>query len=627
MRESSITKFFDRDNFLELQQAFFDADAELTAAKKAKDTGRLKLAKKEQSKAKSNYETEKTKRDAFRKKVITDLSTAVKVLLANVDSETGLPFFLEIDFFDEKNAAGNVVKGGSLLILGLSPNVRKAFKSNYKNKRDRKTNIAYGMLHLDSQNVLHLLPEQIGRGVKVSTFLPAVKAEPVTKSGMIFWNARRKNNVIFANDFVLPEQTTDDDFSNDGMGQISHLTYLLYNDLATKKEKAYKKATALKNSNDPKEAYQVLLALLNEYDEWKSLYDEALKGAQSSTDIKNALKLFKTTQADIYRRLEILNRLASEAVEDATDIGETDLEDDELEALQLEFEKQLVGIYNQIESARKNQATDPKAVNRAKKALGEWLRSVENSPLNPIKFPKRKQAIVDFVRINSGDISRVINIEKLLANMAPIEQYLNGVPENFDSPKYYKICVRWWTLYSGLPKPAKIIKQKAFAKYESIANEMQTRKELVKGIVDQNAVGGFYYWQHFKDKKLKEGDAPTAVYQEILHLQERMDAVQFSETHKKKYQKVNDWLTHLEQLIELIEGPSGYNFWRKSHRTWIQNKEATIENYTTYVAAITELIQQMDTTELAKEVYPIEYNDLTSWLEELEQYKPVEEGN
>lgn len=622
MRESSITKFFDREKFLQLQQDFFEADAELTAAKKATDADRLKLAKKQQSKAKSLYDTEKTKRDTFRRKVITDLSNAIKVLLANVDSETGLPFFLEIDFFNEKNAAGKDVLGGSLLILDTSPNVRKAFKENYKNKRDRKANIAFGMLYWDSQNILHLLPEQVGKGVKVSTFLPAVKAEPISKSNLTFWNARRKNNVVFANDFVLPEQTTDHELSEDGMGQISHLTTLLYADLADKKKKAYKEATALKNSDQPKDAYQVLLRLLNELDEWKHLYDEALKGAQRSTSVKDALAHFKDIQNDIYRRLEVLNRLAAEAVEDATDIGETDGEDEDLVELQETFEQQLSDIYNQIEQARKTNT----GANDAKKALENWLRAVEDSDLNPIMFPKRKQAIRDYIKIKSGEIRNVVNVGKLLSKLDQLENYLNRTNDNETNPNYYKACVSWWALYRGLPsKEMKLQRRRAFAKYESVSTLMRVRKTTIENL--KMGQGGYEYWTVYKDRQLKEGTSPSSIYQQILNLKDQMDGVQFAMENSKKYATVNEWLAELEELIDLIEGPNGYNFWREKHGTWIQNRATTTENYKAYSELISKLIDRMEAAPLATEIYAIEYTDLKSWLQELEQYKPVEEGN
>lgn len=135
---------------------------------------------------------------AFKSMVSKDLKIGLSFLedsLAQDGKKGSVPYFLHLDYFA---AAG----GGSLLILGTHPNLKKAFKEASKTKE--KVNISHGTAQLDNNDILQLIPAKNGMKVKPKPVVTAFKQDPIKKSKPGFWSKRKVNNVIIG----VPEAAT-----------------------------------------------------------------------------------------------------------------------------------------------------------------------------------------------------------------------------------------------------------------------------------------------------------------------------------------------------------------------------------------------------------------------------------
>lgn len=138
----------------------------------------------------------------FQSRVSKDLKIGLAALqdaLAQDGKKGSIPYFLHLDYFATSG-------GGSLLILGTHPNIKKAFKAASKTKE--KVNISVGQAHLDSNDILQLEPTKNGMKVKAKTVVTALKQDPIKKSKPGFWSKRKVNNVIIGTGESSPTDTT-----------------------------------------------------------------------------------------------------------------------------------------------------------------------------------------------------------------------------------------------------------------------------------------------------------------------------------------------------------------------------------------------------------------------------------
>ncbi len=171
MRKSKITKLFD-------WEAYQTAQSDLTQSPEEKKL--IKIAA-EQDKA----------LHVFQASVAKDLKIGLKILQEAVKKgeKAVVPYFLHLDYF--ANAKGS---GGSLLILGNHPNIRKAFIS--AGKTPEKVNLSYGEVELEANNILRFVADKNGMKVKPKPLVEALKQAPISKSNPGFWSKRKVNNVI-----------------------------------------------------------------------------------------------------------------------------------------------------------------------------------------------------------------------------------------------------------------------------------------------------------------------------------------------------------------------------------------------------------------------------------------------
>lgn len=171
MRKSKITKLFDWEAYSAAQTALEQKPDDKSAIKKAG----------EQEKALRTFEANVTK----------DTKLGLKVLqeVPSTGEPVQVPYFLYLGYFTKAKEGS-----GSLLILGTHPNLRKAFKEI--GKTGEKVNLSFGIVQLDTNNILRFIPEKNGMKVKPKPLVDSLKKAPISKSNPGFWAKRKINNVI-----------------------------------------------------------------------------------------------------------------------------------------------------------------------------------------------------------------------------------------------------------------------------------------------------------------------------------------------------------------------------------------------------------------------------------------------
>lgn len=171
MRKSKITKLFDWEAYSAAQTALEQKPDDKSAVKKAG----------EQEKALRTFEANVTK----------DTKLGLKVLqeVPNTGEPVQVPYFLYLGYFTKAKEGS-----GSLLILGTHPNLKKAFKEI--GKTGEKVNLSFGIVQLDTNNILRFIPEKNGMKVKPKPLVDSLKKAPISKSNPGFWAKRKINNVI-----------------------------------------------------------------------------------------------------------------------------------------------------------------------------------------------------------------------------------------------------------------------------------------------------------------------------------------------------------------------------------------------------------------------------------------------
>lgn len=107
----------------------------------------------------------------------------------NTGEPVQVPYFLYLGYFIKAKEGS-----GSLLILGTHPNLKKAFKEI--GKTGEKVNLSFGIVQLDTNNILRFIPEKNGMKVKPKPLVDSLKKAPISKSNPGFWAKRKINNVI-----------------------------------------------------------------------------------------------------------------------------------------------------------------------------------------------------------------------------------------------------------------------------------------------------------------------------------------------------------------------------------------------------------------------------------------------
>ncbi len=171
MRKSKISNLFDWNKYDEVAAKLL---------KDPKNTAAIKEMKAEEKKLK-----------VFMATATKDLKVGLAQLRGEV-AKTGkpstIPYFLHLDYFSKNSA------GGSLLIFGTSPNLKKEFKAAVKTSE--KVNISVGIAQLDANNTLQFIPDTNGMKIKPKPVVDTLKKAPISKSSPGFWSKRKVNNVI-----------------------------------------------------------------------------------------------------------------------------------------------------------------------------------------------------------------------------------------------------------------------------------------------------------------------------------------------------------------------------------------------------------------------------------------------
>lgn len=129
----------------------------------------------------------------YKSGVLKDLKKGVELLkkCQAEEREIGalkvLPYFMYLNYFDD---------GDPFLVIGTHTALRKQFIALSKN--NAKTNISYGTVHLDGNDILKFVPQKNGMNVKPKPIINACKKDIIKKSDAAFWQKRTVNNTIIA---------------------------------------------------------------------------------------------------------------------------------------------------------------------------------------------------------------------------------------------------------------------------------------------------------------------------------------------------------------------------------------------------------------------------------------------
>lgn len=377
----------------------------------------------------------------FYSKLKVDLSNGVTFLEDNKNGEIGVAFFFELDYFQIMEGT-KAVSSGSLLILGRSTNVLSYFKNAAK-QSGQKEKVAYGRLHLDRDGNMHLIPEKKGRKVLLKTFVTAVKADPIVKSGATFWKKRKNNNTIIANDFIVKDGTEQQGNVKSIASDVG-LPSQIFGDIATEIEKELSAVDQLADGGKYKEAYQKILNTLIPYlEQWETYVTQnPLIGTDTYLNGQ-----YEALKEKVYLKQATIEGEVSHQVESADDIGEDQQEDEQLEKDKQTYEKELFKLYNDY-----NSAVDLKTKKEAVKKMIAWKEKVDASDLRMLFLPRLKKIVNDikaFQKAENKFTVKALNSELMLKKMDKAEQLLiediDRVLAGDSIPEELRTLLNTWT--------------------------------------------------------------------------------------------------------------------------------------------------------------------------------------
>jgi hypothetical protein len=260
MRKTKIANLFD-------WKAFETAQKKLVESPKDKTTVK-------------DFAIEEKKLKVFKTSVTKDLKLGLAKLKAPLEKgepKATVPYYLYLDYFNKD------AKGGSLLILGTNPNIKKGFVVAIKT--GDKVNISFGTAQLDSNGILQFIPISNGTQVKPKPVVDALKKAPISKSEPGFWAKRKVSNVIISalkEEQSTPESTPErvtftDQFIGDENKVDEKVSYTVkgtgsevYDQFKSFVNRDYSQSKGTRNA----EYYQ---ATLNQVDEWINALQEEFK--------------------------------------------------------------------------------------------------------------------------------------------------------------------------------------------------------------------------------------------------------------------------------------------------------------------------------------------------------------